>query len=281
MGEKPWQLRILEKSLKKKEKLRLLEQGLTLAPGSVALDLGCAQGMLSHRLRRRGGWWVHADQDFANLAAARPLIPGNLVQNGPGRLPFRNRVFDLVVCLDYLEHVVDDDLCLAEIARILRARGRLVLVTPHTGRFYLLHKLRPALGMKLEFYGHQREGYTLAGLEAMLGRHGLRTVRRLTYSKFFSELFELIINAVYVQVLARRKRTGLRDGRIRPSDASEFEAQRRTFRLYVLIYPAVWLVAQLDRLLLFMRGYSLMIWAEKSADPAGIGAGGRIGRESS
>lgn len=264
MNAKPWQLRILEKSLKKKEKLRLLETDLVMKPGTVALDLGCAQGILSHRLRRRGGFWVHTDQDFANLVAARGVIPDDLVQNGTGRLPFRSGAFDLVVCLDYLEHLDDDDLCLAEIARILKDRGRLILVTPHTGRFYLLHKIRPAVGMKLEFYGHKREGYGLAELSARLEHHGLRPTRRLTYSKVFSESFELVLNAAYVQVLSRKRRSGLRDGHIRPSDASEFDAQEKTFHLYSLIYPVVWLVSQLDRLLFFMKGYSLMIWAEKS-----------------
>lgn len=266
MNAKPWQLQILDKSLKKKEKLRLLERGLEVQPGTTSLDLGCAQGMLSYFLYRKGGDWVHTDQDFANLLAARGLVPKNLVRTGTGLFPFRDRVFDFVVCLDYLEHLDDDDLCLAEIDRILKDRGRLILVTPHTGRFYLLHKLRPALGMKLEFYGHKREGYGLGEIEAMLRRHGLRVTRRLTYSKFFSEFFELVINAAYVRILARRKRSDLRDGRIKPSDASEFEAQRRGFRLYSLIYPFVWLVAQLDRLLFFMKGYSLMVWAEKAPD---------------
>jgi len=263
MSEESWQFRLLGKSLKKKEKLRLLEKTIPLSPVRVALDLGCAQGILGYFARKRGGFWVHADEDLSNLRAARDILERGLVQLSGENLPFRDGSFGLVLSLDYLEHVEGDDRVLEEISRVLRTEGRFIVVTPQTGRFYLLHKLRSALGLRLEDFGHKREGYSFPELKAKLERSRFQIERKTTYSRFFSEFFELVLNFVYVKVLARRPAIARRDGHIRPASAEEFRAQEKTFALYSLVYPVVWLLARLDSLLFFQKGYSLMVWARK------------------
>jgi len=45
-------------------------------------------------------------------------------------LPFAESVFDLVICVAVLEHVVDPQRCVAEIHRVLRPGGRVFAVTP-------------------------------------------------------------------------------------------------------------------------------------------------------
>jgi len=263
MKNEPWQLRLVKKSLKKKEKLRLLETSLPLDSNRIALDLGCAQGIMSYFARLRGGFWVSADEDQANLRAAREIIKEGLVRLRGEALPFRSGSFDTALCLDYLEHIDHDDGALAEIARVLKPNGEVILVTPHTGRFYLLHKLRAAIGLKLEYFGHKREGYSLNDLELKLQRAGLRPQRKAFYSRFFSEFFELILNFFYIKILSRRPAEKRRDGHIRPSTAEEFSAQEKPFALYSLVYPLVWLVSRLDALLFFQKGYSLMVWARR------------------
>jgi hypothetical protein len=234
MPESPWQLELLKYSLKKKEKVDLIRRRVRLRASERALDIGCAQGILSYFLRRQGGWWVSTDLDGA---------------------------FDEVVCLDYLEHVEDDDGVLAEVRRVLKPGGRFVLITPHAGRFFVLQKVRPAVGLKLEFYGHKREGYSLTELEAKLGRAGLRLLGHETYARFFTEILELVLNALYVNLLSAQPQTSLRDGRIRPSTPDEFARQKKAFKLYKLVYPFFWLASRLDTLLFFQRGYAIMVWA--------------------
>jgi len=263
MSQEPWQLRLVKKSLKKKDKLRLLEKTIPISPERVALDLGCAQGILGYFARRKGGFWVHADEDLANLLSAKDILERDLIQLKGEDLPFRDGSFDLVLCLDYLEHIEGDDRALAEISRVLKAEGEFIAVTPHTGRFFLLHRLRSAIGLRLEYFGHKREGYSFPELEAKLSRARLRVWRKTTYSRFFSEFFELVLNLVYIKLLARRPSVRLRDGHIRPASAEEFKAQEKTFALYSLLYPFVWMLSRLDTLLFFQKGYSLMIWARK------------------
>jgi SAM-dependent methyltransferase len=263
MKDEPWQLRLFKKSIKKKQKVRLLERSVAFDPDRTALDLGCAQGMLSYFARQKGGFWVSADEDQSNLRAARDLLEKDLVRLRGDALPFPDRTFDLVLCLDYLEHIDNDDGAVEEMARVLRPNGQVILVTPHTGPFYIFHKLRAALGLKLEFFGHKREGYSLPGLEAKLQRARLRLENRAYYSRTFSEFFELILNFIYIKILSSRPAEKKRDGHIRPSTGEEFSVQKKPFTLYTLVYPAVWLFSRLDTLLFFQKGYSLMVWARK------------------
>jgi len=263
MAPTPWQLEVVKHSLKKKEKISLLQKLVRVSPRARCLDLGCAQGMLSYFLRRQGGRWVHTDQDLTNLKTARDLMGGILVRVEPARLPFRSAAFDLVAAPDYLEHIRDDKALLGEVARILKPGGRLLAVVPRTGAFFVLHKLRPAFGLKLDFYGHQREGYTVQALAGKLRTAGLQVTGFRTYSKFFSEFFELLLNALYVRFFSPKKAEALRDGRIRPTTAGEFVSRKKEFGIYRLVYPGLWLLSQLDRLLFFQKGYSLVLTAEK------------------
>jgi len=263
MKDQPWQLQIFNKSIKKKEKLKLIDKHLKIDSSYVILDLGCAQGILSYFLRQNGGYWVSADLDFENLKTSQELLKTNLLQLEPGTLPFREGSFDMVVSLDYLEHLEDDDLCLTEIHRVLKKNGQLVLATPHTGRIFLLHRLRPLLGLKLEFYGHKREGYSTKELQEKLEKRRYHVEKKQTFSRFFSEFLELIINVLYKKFSEKNNTKTLRDGQIRPTTEEEFNAKRKTFKLYGVIYPAIWLCSKLDKLLFFQKGYSLLIWARK------------------
>lgn len=266
MATESWQLQVFKRSLKKKEKTKLLGRDLDVAPASLNLDLGCAQGTLSFFLRQKGGCWLSADMDLLNLRATQTLVHRNLVQIKEGPLPFKDQSFDRVASLDYLEHLEEDDFCLEEIYRVLKKKGRLVLATPQTGRLFILHKLRSLLGLKLEFYGHKREGYSLDTIQMKLKKAGFVMETHKNFSRFFTELLELALNFIYIKFFRSDVPVGLRDGHIRPTTAQEFYKKKKTFRLYSILYPMVWIVSRLDKALFFLKGYGLMVWARRPED---------------
>jgi demethylmenaquinone methyltransferase/2-methoxy-6-polyprenyl-1,4-benzoquinol methylase len=99
-------------------------------------------------------------------------------------LPFRDAEFDRVAVVDMLEHVPDDRRFAAELARITKPGGRLVLNTPHLKRTPL-RRLRHALGQTDEKHGHLRPGYTPEAIRALLADRFSLDAHH-TYSLFFS-----------------------------------------------------------------------------------------------
>ena len=78
-------------------------------------------------------------------------------------LPFGAQTFDTVVCSEVLEHVPDPACLLAEVTRVLRPGGHLLLTTPQTW------------GLHEEPHDYFR--YTRYGLDVLARRAGLEPVR--------------------------------------------------------------------------------------------------------
>lgn len=96
--------------------------------GQDVLDLGCAGGFMAEALARRGAQVTGIDPAADAIEAARThareggLRIGYDVGVGEA-LPYESASFDAVVCVDVLEHVVDLNMVLSEVARTLRPGG--------------------------------------------------------------------------------------------------------------------------------------------------------------
>jgi ubiquinone biosynthesis O-methyltransferase len=96
--------------------------------GEAVLDLGCGGGFMAVALTERGAAVTGIDRSEAAIAAARRHAEANELEidyrvcSGEN-LPFANGVFDIVVCVDVLEHVEDLSQVFFEIRRVLRPNG--------------------------------------------------------------------------------------------------------------------------------------------------------------
>jgi len=97
-------------------------------PGKEVLDLGCAGGFMAEALDERGARVTGIDPAAEAIAAARAHADagGRSITYDVGvgeSLPYAGGAFDVVVCVDVLEHVQSLSGVLAEVARVLRPGG--------------------------------------------------------------------------------------------------------------------------------------------------------------
>ena len=171
--------------------------------------------------------------------------------------PFRSNEFDRIAIVDFLEHIPNDEQFITELYRILKPGGLLVINVPNI-KDGLLRKIRNALGQTDEKHGHLRPGYTLNGLETLLGDEFL-LIKSNTYSKFFSELIDVAIVGM-VSFLKKDNNGNSQKGMIVTDQ--DIERSASMFRFYSLIYPFIRLFSMLDALLFFRSGYMLIANAQ-------------------
>ena len=255
-----WPVLLFNKSVLKQTKFTRTADLLGSTDGLCCLDIGSDNGVFSYLLRQRGGIWKSADLDERSVAAIRELVGTEVYRIDGGRTPFEENEFDCVVIIDFLEHIPDDAGFMAEVNRILKPGGRLVLNAPNVKHGFLM-KFRKAIGLTEEEHGHLRPGYTQEDVTHLLGdRFSLDTFT--THTKFFSKFIDTLM--VFALSSMKKKKPEQRSGRGVLVTGKDLKEYKRLFRLYSLIYPIVWVFSQLDRLLIFNSGYMVIARASSN-----------------
>ena len=127
----------LERAYQRRDILRRRRQvreALAAAPGERILDLGCGPGFYVPELLQEvgaRGSVVAVDSSPDMLAVARRRGEGHdnvtFRQGDAGCIPAEDDDFDAVVCVQVMEYVPDPAGALAEMHRILRPGGRVVI----------------------------------------------------------------------------------------------------------------------------------------------------------
>lgn len=161
---------------------------LALGPDAQILDAGCGSGRTLDELVDYGT--VHGiELDPEAAAVARGRGRGQVVQGRLEELPWPDASFDLITCLDVVEHTPDDRVTLRELRRVCRPGGHLLVTVPAYQALWSAH----------DEANHHFRRYNRAMLRAAAAQSGW-SVERLTS---FNSL--LLAPAATVRLLQRRR----------------------------------------------------------------------------
>ena len=116
---------------------------LGVVGGTKVIDVGCGAGRHSYEAYRRGADVIAFDQNAEELAEVDTMLQAmgaegeapesakaQVVVGDALALPYPDGTFDVVIASEILEHVPDDETAIAELVRVLRPGGSLVVTVP-------------------------------------------------------------------------------------------------------------------------------------------------------
>lgn len=262
-----WQLRLFRKSLKKRQKLEALLKILGDLEGKRCLLITCGDnnGALNWHFKENGGEWCWADAEPDSITQIGEVTGDPVVKmdKDDPALPFEDQTFDVVMTIDVHEHLRNPEKLNAELARLTRPGGRVVVTTPNGDEKKLAVRIKNLIGMRPEQYGHVVVGYDVPELEAQLLRVGLKPYLQSSYARFFTEILELGINFAYVKILSRKSKARVQKGQIAPQNIDQVKSVEKTIKIYSLLYPFLRAVSRMDFLDRSSRGYAVIVAARK------------------
>ncbi len=160
---------------------------LPLPSAARVLDAGCGSGRTLQELVDYGDVsGIELNTEAAALARGRAL--GDVEVGRLEELPWEDATFDLITCLDVIEHVPDDTAALAELLRVCRPGGWLLVTVP----------AYQALWSRHDEANHHYRRYSRAALRAAAGAAGWQLQRMSSFNSL------LLAPAAAVRLAQRR-----------------------------------------------------------------------------
>ncbi len=226
-----------------RSRYRLALSWLGLRPGtrSRVLDVGAGNGaFMSEALKRNPSLDIYG-AEFAQAAIeiAHPLVRNRIARcnlQGQDPLPWGGG-FDIVTCMEVLEHLRDDELALDHIANAVAPGGRVLITVPAWPSKW---------GPQDVTAGHVRR-YEPRSLEQLITNRGLRLLRIKCWGGAMTALYLGMADRVGPEKIMQVRPTGV----------------------IGLAAATIYYALMIDDVIPFGKGFQLIALAEKPGHPAG------------
>ncbi|MBU0618893.1 class I SAM-dependent methyltransferase [Patescibacteria group bacterium] len=148
------------------------------------LDVACGGGGLLHFADHRVLTYG-VDISQLSLQYAARISPGSVLKKCQAeKLPFTKEEFDFITCLGSLEHFLDPLKALKEIKRVLKPKGKCLIMVPNIFFIFGVFKVgffggSPTHHQKVERFN------TLDGWQSLIESGGLKVIKRRGYNPTF------------------------------------------------------------------------------------------------
>lgn len=154
------------------------------------LDVGCGSGYLIKELKRnkiKVKYSVGLDISRNAISIAKKRFSKVYICDIDSKnLPEKNDSFDIVVCSEVLEHLYDIKSCLAELKRVVKKNGIIIISVPNLG--FWKYRLKLLLGKTPEIIKDQRHLHAFTGtyLCSVVEQQNLKVLEKETPKQTFS-----------------------------------------------------------------------------------------------
>jgi SAM-dependent methyltransferase len=252
-----WQERLFQRSVRRRMRFQQIRKLLGAVSGQRCLEISAGDGVLSRHLHaERGEWTTIALNEQAQTSLnwfheEVSVLPEETTIDAP------DQSFDAVVLVDVLERIQDDYSFIHECHRVLKTDGRLVISVARRGFFGFLDG-------SWRKRGRVRPGYTGTEFFDVL-KDGFDVPETVSYATALVEIPGRICEAI-----ANAMTGGAYTMPPSNADTEAFYHYRKLYALGTLVYPVMWILEQLDQLLLMVfRGRNLAaktkrrVWRER------------------
>ena len=141
------------------------------------LDIGCGGGLNSRSISSLGHLVVGIDISNEALKKYRECGFECCRMDVERGLGFDDKYFDLVFCSEVIEHLVNFEVLLEEIHRVLKPGGRLILSTPNSA--FWLYRLAALFGITLSEIQHPKHlvFFSKRSLRKLFVKKGLEPIQ--------------------------------------------------------------------------------------------------------
>lgn len=159
----------------------IIDQLQKYNPESI-LDAGCGTGYISNEIKKSfNGTMISFDLDKTRISIANRYFGLETIIADINCLPFKDKVFDVALAIEIIEHLPDNKNAIVELKRVVKSV--VIITVPNDPYFMIANFLR---GKNLKTFGNPRDHIC----------HFNKNLLKLALSPHFS-LIEIKNNAVF------------------------------------------------------------------------------------
>ncbi|MBT8041711.1 MAG: class I SAM-dependent methyltransferase, partial [Pontiella sp.] len=163
-----WQEKLFARSVRRKCKLRHINDLIGTASNLSCLEVSAGDGMISSSLRSLGGSWKTAVSTKAAADSISYSLNENITLIDNCKLPFEDHAFDRLVVVDALKGIGDDSEFIHECHRVLKNDGWVIIHETRRVPVSFVAFLRRIFGLLPVAGGARRNGYKTSELFSIL-----------------------------------------------------------------------------------------------------------------